>query len=227
MCDWASSHWSPSRIREAVFNLCVVMYKPRPAAYVALLLYPALFRALPWLLENFAGMDISTLDGAFLFGLTPIFALGIFSAAHFQNKTSAWVLPMVSWLLGDLLIRAVQNNWGFFYPGWYWTYLGFGLTCACGFLLRRGYRMPAALATSLAGSLVFFVVSNFGAWSYYPRTLAGLVECYTMALPFLKWQLPSTLLFTGVLFSSVGRRHLLVTEEVASSPMPEESSAFA
>jgi hypothetical protein len=52
-------------------------------------------------------------------------------------------------------------------------------------------------------SLIFFVVSDFGIWltgDMYPRTLAGLVACYTAALPFLRNQMVGDLFYTAVLF---------------------------
>jgi hypothetical protein len=54
----------------------------------------------------------------------------------------------------------------------------------------------------LASSLVFFALSNFGMWAsgYYPRTWAGLVACYTAALPFFRNTLASDVLYSAVLF---------------------------
>ena len=49
---------------------------------------------------------------------------------------------------------------------------------------------------------LFFLVTNFAvwlAWDYYPKTLEGLILCYTMAIPFFQNTLISTCLFTGVL----------------------------
>jgi hypothetical protein len=55
------------------------------------------------------------------------------------------------------------------------------------------------------GSLVFFLVSNFGVWALgspgvydipYEKNLKGLMECYVLAIPFFKNTLISTLLFT-------------------------------
>ncbi len=203
------------------------MYKPRPAAYLALLLYPALFRALPWLLDRGLGIDISSVAGPFFWGLTPVFALGMFSTAHFKNKAEGLVLPLVGWLIGDLLIRAVNNDWGFFYPGWHYTYLAFAVVCLAGYLLRRGYQLPQALGVSVLGSVLFFLVSNFGSWSYYTPTWQGLLECYLAGLPFLKWQLPSTLLFTALLFSPLGRQHLLMANETESQPKLTERQLLA
>jgi hypothetical protein len=58
-------------------------------------------------------------------------------------------------------------------------------------------------AASIAGSVLFFVVTNFGVWArdgLYPHTLAGLANCYVAALPFFQNGLVGDLFFTGALF---------------------------
>ena len=57
---------------------------------------------------------------------------------------------------------------------------------------------------SLLSSLVFFIVTNFGVWvmGWYPPTLAGLVNCYIMGLPFLRDFTVSTLLYSAVFFTA-------------------------
>ena len=58
---------------------------------------------------------------------------------------------------------------------------------------------------AIASSLLFFVVVDFGIWlmgDMYPRTFAGLVACYTAALPFYRNQVAGDLLFTAVLFGA-------------------------
>jgi hypothetical protein len=49
-------------------------------------------------------------------------------------------------------------------------------------------------------SLIFFLVSNFGVWLIgYPKTLDGLLLCYTMAIPFFGYSIVGDLFF-GFLF---------------------------
>jgi hypothetical protein len=57
--------------------------------------------------------------------------------------------------------------------------------------------------SAVAGSVSFFVVSNFAvwaAWSMYPKTMAGLATCYTAALPFFRRGFEGDMLFTVVMF---------------------------
>ena len=55
-----------------------------------------------------------------------------------------------------------------------------------------------------AGSLIFFIVSNFGVWLLgspglndiaYEKSLSGLIECYILAIPFFGNTFLSTLIF--------------------------------
>ena len=58
-------------------------------------------------------------------------------------------------------------------------------------------------AASLAGSLSFFVVSNFAVWAVwnmYPKTLAGLATCYLAAVPFFRNAMVSDLFFAAAFF---------------------------
>ena len=51
--------------------------------------------------------------------------------------------------------------------------------------------------TIFGSSLLFFLVTNFGVWFFgYPNTLAGLVSCYTLALPFFVNTIIGDLVFT-------------------------------
>ena len=54
---------------------------------------------------------------------------------------------------------------------------------------------------SVLSSLIFFLVTNFGVWVeglLYPRTLEGLLLCYTKALPFLPQQILGELIYLGI-----------------------------
>ncbi|MCX5707707.1 MAG: hypothetical protein NTY14_01795, partial [Candidatus Omnitrophica bacterium] len=75
------------------------------------------------------------------------------------------------------------------------------------------------ISFSLVSSLLFFAVSNFGVWlmGWYPRTTAGLVQCYAMALPFLRDFTASTLVYSAIFFGSYELiAHSIKNEKLAS-----------
>ncbi|HLK18145.1 MAG TPA: DUF6580 family putative transport protein, partial [Bryobacteraceae bacterium] len=56
---------------------------------------------------------------------------------------------------------------------------------------------------SIVSSMQFFLISNFGSWLWfdgYPKTAAGLANCYNAAIPFFGRTLLSDLIFTAILF---------------------------
>lgn len=58
---------------------------------------------------------------------------------------------------------------------------------------------------SLASSLAFFLVTNFGCWflfDHYAKTWTGLLECYTMAVPFFRYTVAGDLFFASLTFGS-------------------------
>jgi hypothetical protein len=126
--------------------------------------------------------------------LAPVGAIALFGGAVLPRKFGWW-LP--------LAIMAVSDYFIGFYDGILFTWTAFLLVGLFGMMLRRStdwFRVPFG---ALAGGIIFFTVSNFGVWmqgGLYPRTWAGLVECYTMALPFFRNTLIGNLLYGAILF---------------------------
>ena len=57
------------------------------------------------------------------------------------------------------------------------------------------------ISGALFGACIFFLVTNFGVWisGMYGYTLQGLLECYTLAIPFFAYTMLSTLLFSLII----------------------------
>ena len=70
--------------------------------------------------------------------------------------------------------------------------------------LRDSKKPLWIMASALGSSVAFYLVSNFAVWAaynMYPKTLAGLMTCYTLAIPFFRPSLIGDLLFTAALFA--------------------------
>lgn len=115
---------------------------------------------------------------------------------------------MTGWrksLMATAIIMGVSDFIIGAYPGIQWTWLGFGLIIVLGYGIKNlslAWRIPVG---AFGASLIFFIVSNFGTWissGMYTLDLAGLIQCYTMALPFFRATLASDLMFTALLLSS-------------------------
>ncbi len=123
--------------------------------------------------------------------LTSVAAVALFSGAYLEDRRLALLVPLVALFLSDLVLG--------FYQGMAVVYLSFALIVAMGFWLRA---LMIAGAT-LAGSALFFVLTNFGVWAFgamYPKTGAGLAACFTAALPFLRGTLEGDGLYSLILF---------------------------
>jgi len=127
--------------------------------------------------------------------VAPIAAMALLGGAVLPRRL-ALSLPLIAMMISDVFIglhSLVILTWGSFVL----------IALLSSFILKRR-RNPALIALSSVGaSSLFFVVTNFGVWlegMLYPRTWAGLVECYTLALPFFRNTLIGDAAYTGLLF---------------------------
>ena len=137
---------------------------------------------------------------------TPIGALGLFAGGNCSPRI-AWIVPLCALLIADVLL-------GFYEPVMMlFVYAGFLAGPLFGWLLLRTKRSVVRIGGAVfATSTIFFVMSNFGVWlaGFYPPTLAGLIECYVLAIPFYGVLLVGDAFYAGVMFSG---QEMLATEQ--------------
>lgn len=142
--------------------------------------------------------------------VAPMTAMAVFGAATLVNRRLALLTPLLALLISDAGIeilhrKGLMDSWGF-YPHMWVTYASLLLVTLVGFLLRQDRRSPLAIGgVTLAGAVVFFLVTNFAVWAlgdglHFPRTLAGLIACYVAALPFFGFSLVGDAVYATVLF---------------------------
>ena len=103
---------------------------------------------------------------------TPIAAIALLSSKGFTNRWVVFLIPIVSLFISDLFIGLHATI-----P---FVYISFILIALLGLYVKK-----INIVSVLLSSTIFFLVSNFGVWLlYYPITTEGLVQCYTLALPF-------------------------------------------
>lgn len=118
---------------------------------------------------------------------TPVTSLALFSGLMLKRKWLSIAIPLVAMMLSDLVLGFSSIS--------IWVYLGFVLVTIIGWFLNA-----MNVKSILLSSLVFFIVSNFGAWLIgYPHTIEGLVMCYTLAIPFFGYSILGDL-FWGYTF---------------------------
>ena len=103
---------------------------------------------------------------------TPIAAIALLSSKGFTNRWVVFLIPIVSLFISDLFIGLHATI-----P---FVYISFILIALLGMYVKKINTVSVLLS-----STIFFLVSNFGVWLlYYPISTEGLVQCYTLALPF-------------------------------------------
>src|SRR5690606_17277594 len=166
------------------------VFAPGPVVLAALIFVAALSRLLPHP-PNFS----------------PVEAIALFGGAYFASRAWALAVPLLAMLASDLVLVSIMG-------GSYATYLlgvSFCTVDACialstvlGFGLRGKASAARVLGYSLAGSVLFFAVTNFGAWlgspGFYPRNAAGLAAAYVAGIPFFKWTVVGTMAYAAFLF---------------------------
>ncbi len=140
--------------------------------------------------------------------VTPLGAMFLFSSATFRSKTESLAIPLAALLLSDYAVIQVLygGKYSWFSP---YTWGGFALVGLIGWTLRRKITWGRVAGASMAGSVAFFIVSNFGVWvagKLYPLTPDGLVACYVAALPFFRNSIMGDLAYAALMFGSY---HLL------------------
>ena len=147
-------------------------------------------------------------------GFAPQIAMALFAGSVIRDKRFAFLFPILSLFISDLLYQFLYAQ-GLttikgFYSGQISNYLLIASVTIIGFFINKN-KVGQIFAGSLAGAAYFFLASNFTVWigggwdinnQPYPRSFSGLMLCYTEALPFFKWSVASTLLFNGVFFGS-------------------------
>jgi len=157
---------------------------------------------------------------------TPVGAMCLFGGAYFVRKWQAFAAPLVALFVSDLMLAATVYGFDSLRHVWM-SYVLFASTVAIGLTLRGRVTFLRIGAAAIGASAMFFLVSNFQVWltahgdTAYPRTLAGLMECYAVAIPFAKSMLYGNLFFSGVFFGGweLLQRGLPVLREPALAPV--------
>lgn len=140
--------------------------------------------------------------------LTPVAAMFLFSGAVFKSKLNSLLIPLAALLVSDyavdLLLYHGSVHW--LSPVTWGAFLLIGLlgwTLRGDWSRRLGWLKVAC--ASLAGSTLFFVITNFGVWAFdvlYPRNAAGLSACYVAGIPFYMNDLVGDLAWNAIMFGS-------------------------
>lgn len=126
-------------------------------------------------------------------------ACALFGGFYFRRRWMVVALPIVTMLLSDLAL-------GFYSPMLMASvYLSLAMAAALGRVVRSNPRLGFGAGAMLAGSVLFFLCTNFAVWAgsqWYTQDLKGLAHCFTLALPFFRYTLLSDVLFASAIFGA-------------------------
>lgn len=147
---------------------------------------------------------------------TPLGAMGVFGGAYLSKKSSI-ISILSSMLVSDYLLlyinpyspkmidfSRIQPPFAMFHPTTIFVYASLLINVVIGWQISRRKSANWILIASLAASVQFFLITNFGVWAagYYPQNLSGLLQSYIEGLPFFKWTVVGDLFYTTMLFGS-------------------------
>jgi hypothetical protein len=164
------------------------------------------------------------------YGFAPQWAMAVFAGAVIKDKKWAFIIPVLSMFVSDLLYQVLYSG-GLtsiqgFYEGQWQNYILFTLLVFVGFAIKK-MNVLQITAASLAAPSLYFIVSNFLVWASNgdtrglgrPKTFNGLMLCYSDGIPFYKTSILATLVFSAILFGTYTliRNYRAVGNEIKTS----------
>ena len=136
---------------------------------------------------------------------SPIIAIGLFGGAYLKDSKLALIIPLIAMIFTDAFLG--------FHLTMVWVYGSLILISMMGILLQNRITLKNCTVATVGGSLLFFLVTNFGVWiisGFYEKSIAGLITCYSMALPFFNNTLAGAVVYSAIMFGGyVGLKNYL------------------
>lgn len=139
---------------------------------------------------------------------TPVVAMLLLAGAWMKGK-QLWI-PLAALFASDFALNLLVYH----YPlraDQYFTWAAWAVVLGLSVGLLKGkVRTGRVVGTTLASSLLFYLISNFGVWitaAMYPLTLAGLGTCYIAGLPFYRNAAVGDLLYAAAFFGLYAVMH--------------------
>jgi hypothetical protein len=130
---------------------------------------------------------------------TPIGAMALLAGATISRRFIALAVSLLSMLVSDFLFFGGYHN------TMVWVYASFSLITLLAPSMIKSISVRNILPASIAASVIFFLVTNFGVWfagDFYSKSFSGLMMTYSAGIPFFGNTLMGDVFFTAVFFSS-------------------------
>ncbi len=132
---------------------------------------------------------------------SPIGAMALFGGVYLEKRL-AFILPLFAMLLSDVILG--------FHSQIIFVYGSFLVIGFIGQWLKNRKSVGMITLSTLASSLIFFVITNFGMWfmqrfystPLYTNDVSGLVTCFVAAIPFFQNTLAGDVVYVSVMFGA-------------------------
>ena len=167
-----------------------------------------------------------------LSNFAPLAAIALCGAVYFPNKYK-FTVPFAALLVSDLVLNLYYGA-SLFDPLILCRYFAFALVGLLGLALsRRPVSLKTIVPASLAGSVLFYAITNAFSWLTdpgYVKNFAGLIQALTVGLPqysatptwmFFRNSVVSDLLFTLLFVACISfSRRAAALPAAAARPLP-------
>jgi hypothetical protein len=143
------------------------------------------------------GLDVAARLMLHTWNFSPVAASALFAGLMLRRRWLALLVPLAGLALSDAVIGF--DDWRMASV----VYAALALPAMVGILSRRYGASRVVVPAAIVCSLIFFAATNLAVWSFsgmYSLDMAGLVQCYMLALPFLKYTVAGDLFWAAVLF---------------------------
>lgn len=144
---------------------------------------------------------------------SPMGAIMLLAGIYLRKPYIPYGFSLFVLFLSDIIVSQAiypQLSQGLLYKGWYWNYAGLLSIVWIGKCVSpsRVKALPFFLSVA-AGTVFYFIISNFGVWLGggvnvqtgvpFEKNWSGLMECYLLAIPFIR-----NFFFGTLVYGSIG-----------------------
>ncbi|RYE02923.1 MAG: hypothetical protein EOP44_06745, partial [Sphingobacteriaceae bacterium] len=134
---------------------------------------------------------------------TPVGAVSLFGGAYFSDRKKAYLVPLLTLFLSDLLINYLYfHKFVWFYSSAIWVYISFALMVFIGTKITK-INFANVIMASLAAVMVHWLLTDIDPWLHgtmYSTGLNGYFESLVAAIPFERSLMLGNFVYGFVLF---------------------------
>lgn len=164
---------------------------------------PAIFLVIAAVAYRVAAGLLIQSGTTWLSNFAPVAAIALCSAAYFPTKLK-FSLPLLALFVSDVILNSYYGA-PLFTPLMLCRYLALAVVGCIGLALQNRASFKRLLPASIAGSTIFYVITNAFAWLSdpgYVKNFGGLIQALTVGLPQYS-ATPSWMFFRNSLLSDL------------------------